>query len=378
MNWFLIEKENVINAKKKKKYRNVFILDEIGGHGVYARNFIRDLQDIDSDVINLHIDSPGGSITDGIAIYNALRAHPAQVDVYIDGIAASIASIIMLAGDNRYIPENASVFLHLPMVSTLQMPNRQDLEETADMLDKFERVLTNTYVKHTGASEETVRGWLESEAWFFGQDAVDAGLATEVIDSVAIAAKYDPAKYNLEHLHPTLNEEGIKIKEVNMNEKEIEVINEEPVNTAEEVVEEVVESTEEIVNEADGVGPVDAEEVDVEIEEVEEEVEIEDEEVVDVKASEAFRKTAIADISEKYDLNGDLKDVTIQALASDTCVEEFQAIVLDIVSKRALSKRLEVSVENKVETVDSLRAELTAETDSTKKYLIAQKLKNIR
>ena len=193
--WYNIKENQVQNGGKKKRYADVFVLDEIGGFGVSARQFIQDLAQIDADVINLQIDSPGGSITDGIAIYNFLRSHKAQVDVYINGMAGSIASIVILAGDNVYIPENAFVFTHLPMLSQLQMPNRKDLEEGIESLEKFEDVLANIYIKHTGAREAQVREWMENDTYFFGQDAVDAGFATQVVDKIEMVAQYDPTQY---------------------------------------------------------------------------------------------------------------------------------------------------------------------------------------
>jgi ATP-dependent protease ClpP protease subunit len=249
MKWYNIKNENKVNIAEQKKYRDVFILDEIGGYGVYARTFIRDLMEVEADVINLHIDSAGGSITDGVAIYNALRAHSAEVHTYVDGIAASIASIIYLAGDERYIPENAGIFTHLPMLAEMDMPNRNDLQEAQDHLAKFEQVLANIYMKHTGADEETVRLWMENDTWFFGQEAVDSGFATQVVDKVAVAAQYDPKKYKfLEGKHPSLQvdaetktpeQEAINMDEVR-SEADIEVQDE---VVAEEVVTDVVEET---------------------------------------------------------------------------------------------------------------------------------------
>ncbi|MBG4580889.1 Clp protease ClpP, partial [Pseudomonas aeruginosa] len=93
----------------------VLLYDEIGVWGITALQFARDLKAMgDLTKINLHIHSPGGDVFEGTAIYNLLRNHPASVDVYIDGLAASMASVIAMAGDTIYMPENAMMMVHKP------------------------------------------------------------------------------------------------------------------------------------------------------------------------------------------------------------------------------------------------------------------------
>lgn len=353
--WYTIEAN-----KKKKKYYNVFILDEIGLFGVSARNFIKDLNEVEAEVINLHVDSPGGSITDGIAIYNALRAHPAQVDVYIDGIAASIASIIILAGDNVYIPENAGVFTHLPMLSDMEMPNRNDLDEGIEILGRFEKILTNIYTKHTGADDETVKGWMEKDTWFWGQEAVEAGFASEVVEKVSIAAKYDLEQYNFNGLHPV----------------------------AQDVVETITQTNEEVIMTDDKT--VDSLQVEIEakdsqiaqlsavVESIPEQIdEARDEAVDSAMTAENSRKESILAVSEKYDVDGDLAKVTVEALASDTDVEAFKDIVLEQVAKRPTAKKVEVQKQS-ADTVEALRAKLGEEKDPVQRGVIARKLRELR
>tara|TARA_Y100000004_G_scaffold121532_1_gene136617 strand:- start:251 stop:1390 length:1140 start_codon:yes stop_codon:yes gene_type:complete len=379
MKWYNIKNENKLNIAEQKKYRDVFILDEIGGYGVYARTFIRDLMDIEADVINLHIDSAGGSITDGVAIYNALRAHSAEVHTYVDGIAASIASIIYLAGDERYIPENAGIFTHLPMLAEMDMPNRNDLQEAQEHLAKFEQVLANIYMKHTGADEETVRLWMENDTWFFGQEAVDSGFATQVVDKVAVAAQYDPKKYKfLEGKHPSLQvdaetktpeQEAINMDEVR-SEADIEVQDE---VVADEVVTDVVEETaSEIVEQvADEVSEV--EDIDLETEDlVDEAIETED-----VLAESQERAVALNDLAKKYDINGDLQQAVIDAIIAGTSLEDFKDQVLEVVANRVTSKALE---NNNVEVndIESLREQLAKEKSSTARADIARKIRALR
>jgi ATP-dependent protease ClpP protease subunit len=386
MRWYNIAETEKVDIRKKKKYKDVFILDEIGGYGVYAKNFIRDLSSIDSDVINLHIDSVGGSITDGIAIYNALRGHPAQVDIYINGIAASIASVIILAGDNVYIPENAGVFTHLPMLGAMDYPNRKDLMEAQESLSKFEQLLTNIYVKHTGADEATVKEWMENDTWFFGQEAVDAGFATAVVDKIAMVARLDSLKNYAFYasLPQTEDDEKQETKQEVTMKEEVEVIDSVQEVVAEEVVEETSEVLEEVVAEVSAEEVVaevaeQAEEVSEEVvsEEVEVEIEIVEEDAEEALALEQERKQGILAISQKYNSEGMLDSKVIEALAGDVSVDEFKDIVLDAVVATASSKKLEVN--NKEESdIDGLRKQLASIKDPAEKASIARKIRSLR
>ncbi|WP_219647033.1 head maturation protease, ClpP-related [Yersinia kristensenii] len=94
---------------------DIYLYDEIGSRGITARQFAGELSTLGTlSKINLHIHSPGGSIFDGIAIYNLLKKHPAAITVYIDGLAASMASVIAMVGDPIIMPENAMMMIHYP------------------------------------------------------------------------------------------------------------------------------------------------------------------------------------------------------------------------------------------------------------------------
>tara|TARA_Y100000356_G_scaffold132365_1_gene137524 strand:- start:850 stop:2016 length:1167 start_codon:yes stop_codon:yes gene_type:complete len=385
--WYNIQESK---SKKDKRYYDVFILDEIGGFGVSAREFIKELSQIDADVINLHIDSVGGSILDGIAMYNYLRAKDAQVDVYIGGLAGSIASIIILAGDNVYIPENGSVFTHLPMLGGIDYPNRKDLENGIEELAKFEQVLSNIYQKHTGASPETVMGWLENDTWFFGQEAVDAGLATAVVDKVQMVARLDDVLKT--PLFASLPQDvGDKLEQIRNEVKPTmettenkEVEETEEVEATEETsptIEAKAEETEVVAQVTEDVAEVEAEEAE-EAEQAEE-VELEDEaeeesDAEDALAYEYNRKAGIKAIVEKYNANGILNDIAIDALTGDTSVDSFKDIVLEKLAKAPTKQQLNKLTNTKDKGVDEIRAELAETKDPVKKGLLARQLRDIR
>ena len=392
--WYNIQESK---SKKDKRYYDVFILDEIGGFGISAREFIKELSQIDADVINLHIDSVGGSILDGIAMYNYLRAKDAQVDVYIGGLAGSIASIIILAGDNVYIPENGSVFTHLPMLGGIDYPNRKDLENGIEELAKFEQVLSNIYQKHTGADAETVMGWLENDTWFFGQEAVDAGLATAVVEKVQMVARLDDVLKT--PLFASLSQEvGEKLEQIRnevkpiMETQEQEVEETEVEETEVEATEEASQTIEAKVEDTEVVAKADDAEVE-EIQEAEEaeaesEEELESEEVVseeeeddaeDALAYEYNRKAGIKAIIEKYNANGILNEVAVEALSGETSVDSFKDIVLDLLAKAPTKQKLNKL--NKVQDeqgVEELRELISKSTNPTERGLLARKLREIR
>ena len=149
-----------IQAKADQKTADISIYDEIGYWGVTAKQFIGDLKALDATTIKLAINSPGGAVFDALAIYNALRQHPAAVEVTIMGVAASAASVIAMAGDTIVMPENAFMMIHNPL--NLAYGNADDLREMADVLDKIGASLIGIYAKRTGMPEDEIKALLDA------------------------------------------------------------------------------------------------------------------------------------------------------------------------------------------------------------------------
>lgn len=166
---------------------DVYIYDEISWWGVSADQFAKDLRAITTDKINLHLNSPGGSAWDGIAIYNSLRQHKATIDVHVDGIAASAASVIAMAGDSVIMHRGTTMMVHEAWGMTVG--NAADHRKTADMLDTLGDEIASIYAAKAGGSVRSWRDVMEAETWYRGQEAVDAGLADETDDSLAAAAE---------------------------------------------------------------------------------------------------------------------------------------------------------------------------------------------
>jgi len=169
----------------------VWIYDEIGenfwGEGITAKGFVSDLNKLDVKNIDLHINSPGGNVWDGQAIFNAVQRHPAKVTTYIDGLAASIASTIALAGDEVIMADNSLMMIHNAWNGS--MGNAKEHRATADLLDKVDDTLTGIYVNKTGKKESEIQSAMEDETWFTASEAVEFGLADSTSEGLDVAAK---------------------------------------------------------------------------------------------------------------------------------------------------------------------------------------------
>lgn len=144
------------------------------------RNALKSLGDVKN--INLHINSPGGSVFEGIAIYNMLKQNSARINVYIDGLAASIASVIAMSGDAIFMPSNSMMMVHNPWV--MAIGNANELRKQADDLDQITKSSVQTYLAKAGdkLDEKTLTQLMDDETWLTAQEAVDYGLADEVME----------------------------------------------------------------------------------------------------------------------------------------------------------------------------------------------------
>jgi len=167
---------------------DVMIYGDIGAWGISSQQFAKEFAPAASGKkqINVHLHSLGGDILEGLAIYNMIKNHPATVDVFIGGIAASMGSVIAMAGDTIHIPENAWMMVHKPW--GIQGGNADDMREYADLLDQFESSLMLAYTSKTGKTEDELSELLAADTWLMGQDAIDQGFADKLTDAVDISA----------------------------------------------------------------------------------------------------------------------------------------------------------------------------------------------
>jgi ATP-dependent Clp protease protease subunit len=174
---------------------DLFIFGVIGpsffDDGVSAKPLVEELaRNKDVDTINVRINSPGGNVFEGLAIANALASHPATVNVSIESVAASIASIIALAGDHVTMAENALFMIH--EAEGCVCGRADDVRKFADLIEKTSGVLALTYVNRTGKAEAEVLEMMAAETWFTAAEALEHKFIDEVTEQARLAACVDP------------------------------------------------------------------------------------------------------------------------------------------------------------------------------------------
>jgi ATP-dependent Clp endopeptidase proteolytic subunit ClpP len=179
-------------AASAESSAEILIYGDIGenwwSETVTAKDFVTDLNALDVDNLTVRINSYGGSVTDGIAIYNAIKRHRAQVTTVIDGIAASIASLIAMAGDTVQMANNARFMVHAPWGGNYG--NSASMREFADMLDGWADAMANTYAAKTGTDKAGVLAILTDgiDHWYSAEEAQKEGFVDEVISALPVAA----------------------------------------------------------------------------------------------------------------------------------------------------------------------------------------------
>lgn len=168
----------IITDAAKPAVAEVWIYDEIGYWGISASDFAQQLAALSVTQIDVRLNSPGGEVFDGVAIHNALANHRATVNIYVDGLAASIASVIAMAGDRVVMGAGSQMMIHDGL--TICVGNAADMREAASMLDKTSDTIASFYAARAGGSLTEWRDRMRAETWYTGEEAVAAGLADEV------------------------------------------------------------------------------------------------------------------------------------------------------------------------------------------------------
>jgi ATP-dependent Clp endopeptidase proteolytic subunit ClpP len=193
------EEEAAMNKTQRQWYEikaesgsvaDIWIYEEIGGNifgeGLTAKQFVEDLAALQVDHIALHINSPGGSVFDGQAIYNAIQRHPASVTSHVEGLAASIASVVALAGDTVEMAANALFMIHDPY--GMAMGTSADMRQMAEVLDKVKHTIAGVYERKSGMDSGAILEAMEAETWYTAAEAQNAGFVDEVAAPVKAAA----------------------------------------------------------------------------------------------------------------------------------------------------------------------------------------------
>lgn len=182
----------------------IYLYDMIGCWGITAQAFLSDCRDagvFEASAIELHIHSPGGDVMDGFAIFNSFSRLTGKIDIYVDGVAASMASVIVcLPGATVHMPENAWIMIHKPWGGV--MGDSDEIREYAEWLDRNESLLLSAYERKTGLSRDEIAAMLKEETWLDGAMAIEKGFADVLEASLDAAASINTNKMKEFHNMP--------------------------------------------------------------------------------------------------------------------------------------------------------------------------------
>ena len=186
-----------VEFKAKGNRGEIWLYDQIGasffGDGISAKSFQKELASLGKvTTLNVRINSPGGDVFDGLAIYNQLKAHPARKLVDVDGLCASIASVIAMAGDEIRMAANSMMMIHDPQ--GVAMGDSSEMHRVAALLDQVKGNLVDTYARRTGLPVAKLEAWMRDETWMTADAAVEQGFADAVTPEQPVHARYDLAR----------------------------------------------------------------------------------------------------------------------------------------------------------------------------------------
>ncbi|HAR44698.1 MAG TPA: peptidase [Nitrospiraceae bacterium] len=186
-----LEKWNPAIKAASSDDNTITIFDVIGqdywtGEGVTAKRIAGALRAIGDKPVTVMVNSPGGDMFEGLAIYSLLREHPAEVTVKVLGLAASAASIIAMAGDTVQVARAGFLMIHNAWIYAAG--NRHEFREYADYLEPFDRSMADIYAARTGSDIKAMQKLMDAESWIGGSDAIDQGFADSLLASDEVAA----------------------------------------------------------------------------------------------------------------------------------------------------------------------------------------------
>ncbi|UZW13200.1 Clp protease ClpP [Clostridium pasteurianum] len=197
-----------------------------GGYAAHSAQSFKDELDALGEIstLNVYINSPGGDVFEGSAIYNMLKRYNAQVNVHVDGIAASISSVIAMAGDNIIMPSNTMMMIHNAWTYT--QGNADELRKAADTLDKVNKSLMQAYLDKAGdkLNEEDLKTLMDNTSWLTAQECLDYGLCDVVGEAVSISACADAELFTQYKNIPKELLNSIKPKNTKSSDEEVKTL----------------------------------------------------------------------------------------------------------------------------------------------------------
>ena len=181
------------SIKNEAEEVDIYIYDEIGSYDISAKSFIEEIKGTKGKTLNIHINSLGGEVFDGMAIANAIKTHKGLTRSYVEGIAASISTVIALSADEVYMSENSLFMIHSAWGGS--MGDAGELRKQADLLDKISNEIARIYTKKTSLTTDEINDMMSSETWLDSSEALEMGFIDYITEPVKVAAKYDVSNF---------------------------------------------------------------------------------------------------------------------------------------------------------------------------------------
>lgn len=217
MNKLLRLKSSLEIENQSKKELKLNIYGYIGYWDTSAERILRQIEDSKAETVNVHINSGGGSAFDGIAISNILKNHKAEVIAYVDGWAASAASIICMGADKVIMPSNTMMMIH--QASTYGYGNADDFEKVAKDLRKLDKAVTASYKHRFVGEDDELTKLLSDETWLTADEAVSLGFADEISDEIDYEEPIEDEEYEPENIKEDLVAKYSKKQNTNKNKE---------------------------------------------------------------------------------------------------------------------------------------------------------------
>lgn len=178
-------------AKTNAKRGELYLYDPIGadffGDGVTAKGVQKALDGMKGvQGLDIFVNSPGGDVFEGVTIFNQLQRFEVPKKVHVDGLAASIASVIAMVGDEIVIADNAMMMIHEPW--GVCIGNAEDLRKRADLMDTVKGTLVGTYAERTSQKPEAIEQWMAAETWMTAAECVERGFADRSVKEGTVAS----------------------------------------------------------------------------------------------------------------------------------------------------------------------------------------------
>ena len=206
-----------ISGKASDGIVDIYIFDEIGAYGLNAQSFIDEIKPFKNSALNIHINCVGGDVFDGMAIYNVIKKRTAETTVYIEGIAASMGSVIALAADTVVMAENSLFMIHNAWGGA--MGEAKEMKKTAKLLDKISGEIADIYVKKTNLPYNKVQEMMDEETWLNADEAYELGFIDSISDAIKVAAKYDVSKFKNITNEEVSNKLSVNLKNKKMTDE---------------------------------------------------------------------------------------------------------------------------------------------------------------